>query len=84
MQRKGVYLYEYIDSWEGFEETSLPPREAFYSNLNMTDISEKDYKHVQQVWNIITPEGNEKTLGDYHNVYLPTDVLLLADIFENF
>ena len=80
MQRKGVYPYEYMDSWERFEETRLPPREAFYSNLNMEGISDKDYEHAQQVWNII----DEKTLGEYHDIYLKTDVLLLADIFENF
>ena len=50
MRRKGVYPYEYMDSWERFEETRLPPKEAFYSKLNMEDISEKDYEHAQQVW----------------------------------
>ena len=63
-----------------FEETRLPPKEAFYSNLNMEGISDKDYEHAQQVWNII----DEKTLGEYHDIYLKTDVLLLADVFENF
>ena len=78
--RKGVYPYEYMDSWGRFKETRLPPKEAFYSKLNMEGISEKDYEHAQQVWNIM----GEKTLESYHNVYLKTDVLLLADIFENF
>ena len=80
MRRKGVYPYEYMDSWERFEETKLPPKKAFYSKLYMEDISNKDYEHAQQVWNIM----DKKTLGSYHDVYLKTDVLLLADIFENF
>ena len=54
MRRKGVYPYEYMDRWERFEETRLPPKEAFYSKLYMEDISDKDYEHAQQVWNIIT------------------------------
>ena len=53
MRRKGVYPYEYMDSWERFEETRLPPKEAFYSKLNMEGISDKDYEHAQQVWNIM-------------------------------
>ena len=54
MRRKGVYPYEYMDSWEKFEETRLPAKEAFYSKLNMEGISDKDYEHAQQVWNIMT------------------------------
>ena len=48
--RKGVYPYEYMDSWEGFNETSLPEKEAFYSNLNMEDITDVDYKHAKIVF----------------------------------
>ena len=84
MRRKGVYPYEYMDSWEKFKETKLPVKEAFYSKLNMKGISDKDYEHAQQVWERITPESENVTLGDYHDVYLATDVLLLADVFENF
>ena len=80
MRRKSVYPYEYMDSWERFEETQLPPKEAFYSKLNMKGISEKDYKHAQKVWDSM----EEKTLGSYHDTYLKTDVLLLADVFETF
>ena len=50
----------------------------------MEGIKDKDYEHAQQVWNRITPEGDQVTLGDYHDVYLATDVLLLADVFETF
>ena len=80
MRRKGVYPYEYMNSWEKFEETKLPPKQAFFSRLNMVGISDKDYEHAQQVWNTM----EEKTLGCYHDTYLKTDVLLLADVFETF
>ena len=49
---KGVYPCEYIDSWEKFDETTLPPKEALYSNLNLEDISDEDYEHVQKVWDV--------------------------------
>ena len=77
--RKGVYPYEYMDSFERFEETQLPPKEKFYSSLSQENISEEDYKHAQQVWTTF----NCKKLKDYHDVYLGSDVLLLADVFEN-
>ena len=69
-----------MDGWEKSEETRLPPKNSFYSRLNMKDISDQDYEHVQQVWNTL----EKKTLGFYHDIYLKTDVLLLADVFENF
>ena len=78
--RKGVYPYEYMNGWEKFEETSISPKDAFYSRLNMKGISDQDYEYAQQVWN--TMEKN--TLGCYHDNYLKTDVLLLADVFETF
>ena len=59
MRRKGVYPYEYVDSWEKFEETELPPKEAFYSKLNMKGISVEDYEHAQNVWNSM----KKRTLG---------------------
>ena len=74
------YPYEYVDSLERLDETQLPPRSAFYSRLNDRGISEEDYEHAQTVWKKI----NCKTLRDYHDLYSVSDVLLLADIFENF
>ena len=68
-----------MDSWERFADP-LPPEEAFYSKLNDENISEEDYTHAQKVW---TAFGC-KDMGDYHDLYLRTDVLLLADIFETF
>ena len=50
--RKAVYPYEYTDSWEKFDETTLPPKEAFYSNLNLEDFSDEDYEHAQKVWDV--------------------------------
>ena len=78
--RKGVYPYEYMDSWEKFDETTLPPKEAFYSNLNLEDISDEDYAHAQKVWDVF----QIKNRGEYHDLYVQSDTLLLADVFENF
>ena len=52
MLRKGVYPYEYIDSWERFDETSLPDKEALYTELNLKDIADEDYEHAQEVWEV--------------------------------
>ena len=78
--RKGVYPYEYMDSWERFDETSLPNKKAFYSELNLEDITDKDYEHAQKVWKVF----GIKNLGEYHDLYVQSDTLLLADVFENF
>ena len=78
--RKGVYPYEYVDDWQRFDESCLPPKDAFYSTLTDSHISDEDYKHGQAVWEAFSCA----TLGDYHDLYLRTDVLLLADVFENF
>ena len=80
MLRKGVYLHDYMDSWERFNQISLPDKKAFYRELILEDISYEDYIHVQKVFE----EFNIKYLGEYHDLYLKTDVLLLADVFENF
>ena len=78
--RKGVYPYEYMDSWERFDETSLPDKEAFYSKLNLENITDKDYEHVQKVWEVF----EIKNVGEYHDLYVQSNTLLLADVFENF
>ena len=78
--RKGVYPYEYINNWERFNETSLPSKESFYSNLNMEDIDDIEYRHGNNVFN----KFKLNNLGDYHDPYVQSDTLLLADVFENF
>ena len=78
--KKGVYPYEYMNTWERFEETNLPPKEAFQNSLKNCNISDEEYAHAQNVWS----QFDCKTIQDYHDIYLKTDVLLLADIFETF
>ena len=80
LTRKGVYRYDYVSSMEKLSETQLPPKEEFYSKLNDEGISDDDYQHAINVWNTFQC----KTIRDYHNLYLKSDVLLLADVFENF
>ena len=80
IKQKGFYPYEFMDTEEKFNDTKLPPREVFYSKLSGKGISEKDYKHACNVWNTF----KMKTFKDYHKLYNETDVLLLADVFENF
>ena len=69
-----------MSSWDKFEESQLPPIEAFYSNLNISNVSKDDYQHAQKVWK----EFGIHNLGDYHDLYLRTDIILLANIFEAF
>ena len=78
--RKGVYPYEYMDSWERFDETLLPNNEAFYSELKLEDITNEDYEHAQRVWEVF----RIKNLGVYHELYVQSHTLLLTDVFENF
>ena len=78
--RKGVYPYEYMDSWKRFKEESLPDKESFYSELNKEGITDEDYAHAQKVWDAL----NIKNLGEYHDLYVQSDTALLADVFENF
>ena len=79
MVGKGVYPYDYMDSFDKFNE-KLPPKEEFHSILNDEHISDEDYKHAQNVWKTF----KLKTMGEYHDLYLQSDILLLADVFENF
>ena len=80
LMRKGVYPYEYASSCARFDDKQLPPKEAFYSKLSGEGISDDDYKHAHAVWD----EFDMKTFKDYHDLYNVSDVLLLADVFENF
>ena len=78
--KKAEYPYDYMDSLKRLDESQLPPKEAFYSKLSGKDITDDDYKHAQRVWE----EFSCHTVRDYHDLYNQCDVLLLADIFENF
>ena len=69
-----------MDSWDKFEETSLPPAKHFYSSLNMSGISDADYEHACSVWQ----EFKIRNIGEYHDLYLRNDVVLLANVFESF
>ena len=69
-----------MDSWKRFKEESLPDKESFYSELNNEHITDEDYAHAQKVWDTF----KIKKLGEYHDLYVQSDTLLLADIFENF
>ena len=80
LKRKGVFPYEYMTDFSKLGVKSLPPKEAFYSQLNDNHISDKDYDHAKKVWKTF----NCKTMRDYHNLYLKTDVLLLTDVMTEF
>ena len=69
-----------MDNWERFDETSLPDKESFYSSLNMENIDDIDYRHGNNVFK----KFKLKNLGEYHALYVQSDTLLLADVFENF
>ena len=76
--RKGIYPYEYMDHWSRFDEEQLPDQSDFYSGLNMKEISGIDYRHAEKVFN----KFNIKNLGEYHDLYVQSDTLLLADALE--
>ena len=69
-----------MDSWERFDETLLPNKKDFYSSLNMEEITDVDYMHVKREFKIF----NNKNIGDYYDLYVQSDTLLLAHVFENF
>ena len=77
--RKGLYPYEYMDSWERFNETLLPPKKDFQRELTLEDISDKNYSHAQKVFDEFCTD-----IGDHHDLYVQCDTLLLADVFEKF
>ena len=80
MKQKGVYRYDYMDSFGKFNDKQLPSREEFYSILTDESISDAQYQHAQKVWDTF----NMRTMGDFHDLYLKSHILLLADVFENF
>jgi len=78
--RKGIYPYDFMDTMDKFNVEELPSKECFFNSLTNKSISDKEYEFAQEIWS----KYNCKSMKDYHNVYLSTDVLLLADIVENF
>ena len=80
VKKKGVYPYEYMDSFKKFKEGKLPDTDCFFSSLKECGISEKEYQRVCNAWKVF----GFKTLGEYHGLYLKCDVLLLCDVFEKF
>ena len=78
--RKGVYPYEYNDSFERFKETKLPEKEKYYSTLSKKDITDEEYEFAKEVWE----KFKLKNLGELHDLYMNTDVMILADVFESF
>ena len=78
--KKGIYPYEYMDSWDKFSENKLPDKDKFYSKLNMDGVKDMDYEHACKVWK----EFKINNMGEYHDLYLFTDTILLANVFESF
>ena len=80
MTKKGVYPYDYMNSFKKFEDSRLPKKEDFFSIMNNEHITDEEYQHAQNVWN----EFGLSSMGEYHDLYLKSDILLLTDVFENF
>lgn len=80
IRKKGVFPYEYLDSWEKLEDTKLPEKNAFYDSLKREEIKDEDYERACKVWDMF----GCRTLGEYSDLYLKSDVLLLSDVFEQF
>ena len=78
--RKGVYPYDFASSPAVFSKTSLPHKCAFYNKLSDSDISDDDNEHAENMWNVFQMNN----FGQYYDIYLKTDVILLTDVFENF
>ena len=80
LTQKGVYPYDYMNALDKFNDEQLPSKEQFYSRLTEEDITNDDYNKAKQIWK----HFGIKSMGEYHDLYLKTDVLLLTDVFENF
>jgi hypothetical protein len=80
LTRKHAYPYEYMDCPEKFQETQLPPIEKIYSSLNIEHISKEEYQNAQEIWNIL----KIMNLQEFASVCSKVDILVLADIMENF
>ena len=80
MSEKGIYPYDFMDSFVKFNQTKLPTKDEFFSILNNKHITDEEYEHAKLVCN----EFNLKSMGEYHDLYLKSDILLLTDVFENF
>ena len=77
--RRSFYPYKYMDSFERFNESILPNKKAFYSKLNLENITDKDYIHAKKVFK----EFKIKKLGQYHYLYVQNNTLLISDVFES-
>ena len=80
VMKKGVYPYEFMDGFEKFEKRQLPKKTSFFSRLNQEKVTDENYQRAQRVWE----EFAIKNMGEFHDLYLKTDVLLLADVMESF
>ena len=80
MSQKGVYPYDFMDSFEKFDQMELLTKDQFFSILNDQHITNDEYNHAKKAWKAF----NIETMGEYHDLYLKSDVLLLADVFESF
>ena len=80
VKEKGIYPYEYMNSFKKFDEDELPDKSKFFSSLRDSGVNKKEYKKAVNVWKVF----KIKNLGEYHDLYLKTDVLLLVDVFEKF
>ena len=80
VKEKGIYPYEYFNNFKKFNESKLPDISEFFSSLKNRGINEKEYQRAINVWKLF----KIKKLGEYYDLYLKTDVLLLCDVFEKF
>ena len=80
LSKKGVYPYDFMDSFEKFNNRELPTKDQFYSIVNDEHVTDDEYDHAKKVWDTFYI----KTMGEYHDLYLVSDMLLLTNVFENF